>query len=376
MPQSPPTLDDGLQIVNVTDPENPSGIGQLQDNNSTLLDAPSGVDTFTIGASIYAAVTSYAEDGLQLVNITDPASPRAAGYLNDTSLPLDGPRGVDVFTIGAGAYAVVASSNDDSLQLVNITDPASPQAAGYLNNTGLLLDAAFDVAVFKIDSHAYAAVAAANDNGLQLVNITDPFTLRAAGSLEDDGARLLASVRSVDTFALGQRAYAVLSSPDDNGLQMVDVTDPANPRAVGSLEDDSSLLLGGSGAVDTFMIGESIYAAVISDRDGGLQLARLAIEPVQDLIGPIFASASLDHSTRVLTITFSEVIDISTANLNLLNVRDAGQTNQIRLAGAAFDRNAADSDTMSMNLTTSQLNRIIRMSAPQLDIQAGAVSDP
>ena len=58
---------------------------------------------------------------------------------------------------------------------------------------------------------------------------------------------------------------------------------------------------------------------------------------------PAFVSASLDHNTRVLTITFSETIDASTVNTGLLYISETGRANQFGLARAAFDQNAADS---------------------------------
>ena len=43
---------------------------------------------------------------------------------------LDGCRTVATFVIGASTYAIVASSTDDGVQLIDVSDPASPTAVG------------------------------------------------------------------------------------------------------------------------------------------------------------------------------------------------------------------------------------------------------
>ena len=88
---------------------------------------------------------------------------------------------------------------------------------------------------------------------------------------------------------------------------------------------------------------------------------------------PVFASATLDESTRMLTITFVETIDISAADPAKLYVSDAG-TSGVSLRGAAFDQGASDSNTISLTLRQSQLRDILDMNSPQLDIRAGAVA--
>eukprot|EP01046_Picozoa_sp_COSAG06_P097412 COSAG06_NODE_43523_length_371_cov_0.812500_2_plen_86_part_00 len=37
---------------------------------------------------------------------------------------------VDVFVIGCGTYAIVASHADDGVQLIDVSDPSSPVAVG------------------------------------------------------------------------------------------------------------------------------------------------------------------------------------------------------------------------------------------------------
>ena len=100
-----------------------------------------------------------------------------------------------------------------------------------------------------------------------------------------------------------------------------------------------------------------------------------AINVAEDSRKPSFEYATLDENTGELEVFFDETIDISAANLTRLHISDTGQTNQVVLTAANFDPHAADSDTLSMVLRFSQLQRIHPMAVPQLDIEAGAVSD-
>ncbi len=119
------------------------------------------------------------------------------------------------------------------------------------------------------------------------------------------------------------------------------------------------------------MIGQSTYAAVVSDAEDGLQIVKLA---TVDREPPAFALAELDKNAGEMTIAFSETIDISDTDLNKLHVGD-GQASNVTLQGAVFNYSAADSDAIFVTLSQEQLDLVIPISAPQLDIGAGAVSD-
>ena len=369
--------DNGLQIVNVTDPADPRPVGNLSDNLTLRLSAATSADIFSLGRNTYAAVSAALNPGLQIVNVTNPADLQGVGSLtDDSSLLLASSPDVEAFAIGQSTYVAAASEGDHGLQLVNVTDPADPRPVGSLqDDSSLLLASANGVDIFAIGRNTYAALTSGSDHGLQLVNVTDPADPQPVGKLEDSPYLLLANASGVDIFAIGTGAYAAVASIGDHGLQLVNITDPTAPTPAGKLLDDNSTLLGSARSVHVFAIGDTPYAAVTSETEHGLQLIRLDDEPVQEILELSFATASLNYDTRVMTVTFSKTIDISAANPALMYVRDAVRAIQIGLAGAGFDNTAPDSGTISMTLSQAQMNRIIRMSEPQLDIRAGAVSD-
>ena len=129
--------DDGLQIINITDPENPSPVANITDSTSdnptdyTELDGASSVTTTQIGTKHYALVAATLDHGLQIIDITDPSSPSAAAAVTDgQDYPeLKEAYSVTTAQIGGSHYALVAARIDDGLQIINITDPENPLPA-------------------------------------------------------------------------------------------------------------------------------------------------------------------------------------------------------------------------------------------------------
>ncbi len=360
--------DHGLQITDITDPDNPDPAGQLR-SDAGLLRLVYGVDTFKIGAATYAAAASgaFTNPGLQLADVSNPDNPVPAGQLIfDYAV-----KAVHAFEAGNGVYVAVSSERGDGLQLVDVSDPAMPISAGHLRDTdSVLLYGVEGIDTFRIGQNIYAAAASTDDNGLQLVDVTDPASPEAAGKLADSSTLSLDTAYDVRIFEIGAGIYAAVSSSE--GLQIVDVTDPVRPAPAGHLADTEDLLLSDSYAVDVFATSSGTYAAVASHDDDGLQLVKLA---ASDRTKPAFESAALDENTGEMTVAFDKAMDISLTDLGRMHISDSGQEDEVSLAGAAFDPAAGDSDTISLTLTRAQLNLVLPMDAPELDIGAGAASD-
>ena len=95
-------------------------------NGFNTLNGASGVSTFTVRDSTYAIVASMYDYGVQLIDVSNPTSPVAVGAATDGSNgfdELDGARRVSTFTLADGSvYAIVASLNDDGVQLMRLTE--------------------------------------------------------------------------------------------------------------------------------------------------------------------------------------------------------------------------------------------------------------
>ena len=270
--------DDGVQILDITDPHNVTAAGSIADDDALALDGAHGIATFTSGGRTYAAVAASVDDGVQILDVTDPSAITAAGSITDSS---DAPElnqayGIAIFNSTGGTYAAVSALSDDGVQILNVTDPSSITAAGSIANNGtLLLNGARGIATFTSGGSTYAAVAASSDDGVQILNVTDPHNVTAAGKIADDDALALDSAQDITTFTSGGSTYAAVASSVDDGVQILDVTDPSAITAAGSITDDDDLALNGARGITTFTSGGSTYAAVAGSIDHGVQIIRL-----------------------------------------------------------------------------------------------------
>ena len=110
------------------DVSNPTAIVALDaktdgNNGFNIMDAPGDVDVFTLGTSTYAIVTSIGDNGVQIIDISDPTDISVVDSLVDSgSLELADARGVDTFTIHGNTYAIVTAGGDeDGVQIIELS---------------------------------------------------------------------------------------------------------------------------------------------------------------------------------------------------------------------------------------------------------------
>ncbi len=323
---------DGLQIVNMSDPDDPRGVGRLRDTGATLLDDPYGVATFERGGRTYAAVASQFADGVQIVDLSDPSRPRAAGQIeDDASTLLDGASGIAAFERGGRTYAAVTSLHNAGLQLIDVSDPSDPRAAGQIrDNSTLLLAGAYGIATFDISGTTYAAAASFSDNGVQLIDVSDPSDPRAAGHIRDGGTLELRGAQDITVFEHGGRTYAAVASFHDDGVQLIDVSDPADPRAAGRIKDAGPTLLDGAAGIAAFEHGGTVYAAVASERDDGVQLVPLFSPAAAHFTAPEPGPEVLEFTLTVTDSVSQEDADTVAITVQAPPTADAGAD---RLAG-------------------------------------------
>ncbi len=87
---------------------------------------------------------------------------------------LDGVSDTTISEIDGRTYALVVASADNGVQIIDITDPGSPVAVTDDENGFTELDGANSVAVSEIDGRTYALVVALGGDGVQIIVITVP----------------------------------------------------------------------------------------------------------------------------------------------------------------------------------------------------------
>ena len=187
--------------------------------------------------------------------------------IDDTYVGLDLAEASDIaiFNSSGHTYAVVGALVDDSVQILDITNPYRITAAGSItDNDDLVLARPTGIAIFNSRGNTYAAVASENDHGVQILDITDPYDITAADNIVDNDDLVLFFSADITTFESGGNTYAAVIGNGKNGVQILDITDPYRITAAGKIidDDDDSLTLSNPLKISTFESGINTYVVV------------------------------------------------------------------------------------------------------------------
>jgi len=153
-----------------------------------FLDGPRGI--FVSGSYVYT--TSDDEEGVEIIDISNPANPIHTGSINDVDCDalnsnecnLNGAFKIFV----SGNYAYITSNVEDGLGIIDISNPANPIHAGSILETlegPMLLDNPIGIFV----SGNYAYVPSYTDNGLEILGplqLGDKSGYKNNGSIQGD----------------------------------------------------------------------------------------------------------------------------------------------------------------------------------------------
>ena len=300
-------LSDKIVIFDISDPTNPTSVGSLADGGSRKLNNPYDVAITTIGDSTYAVVTAYWDHGIDVIDISDPTNPTSVGTFADTgtysgtvwdcvsSLGAIGdhrclrhPVDVEITTIGGSTYAVVAGSGDDGIEIIDISDPTNPEEAGRMTDRDdrtRELDGANGVAITTIGSSTCAVVTGTHDDGISIIDISTPSSPVYVSELEDgtdtgvctaaNGERCLDGPRDVEIETINGLTYAIVVSYLDDALTIIDITNVSNPTIVASMYNSSTKELDAAKGVSIVTIDGSTYAIVGATTDDGIEIIRI-----------------------------------------------------------------------------------------------------
>ena len=282
-------LHDHVLIINVTNPSLPSLVTYITDGaDYTTLDGPYSIATVKIDSSTFALVTAFFDHGVQIIDITDPSDPIPASAITDGNngyTELGYAYDITTVTINSSTYALVASIYDRGVQIIDITDPYNPIAASALSDNVdnyTALGSPRSIAIVKIDSSTFALVASLSDSGVvQIIDITDPYNPIAASAISDgDDYTELRGAMSITTVKIGSSIFALVASFYDDGVQIIDIIDPYNPLPVYAVSEgvDGYTELTDAHSITAVTIGTSTYALVASFTDHGIQIIKLEQE--------------------------------------------------------------------------------------------------
>ena len=115
--------DRGVQIIDITTPSDPKPVSDFDDGDTgfTTLRGAQYITTTTIGSSTYALVAANRDNGVQIIDITDPYHPDPVSAITDGSkyTELEGAESIAIIP-GLPTYALVSSKDDDGIQIIHM----------------------------------------------------------------------------------------------------------------------------------------------------------------------------------------------------------------------------------------------------------------
>ena len=132
----------GILILNITSPNNVGIVHNIEDHfrntNSeyTKLHEVYAVAAITIEESVYALATNakYNDDGeygLTIIDITNPSSPF---LVSNETLGIGRSYFIDTVTVDESIYVLTSTDSTETIHIINITDPYSPEVASTIAN--------------------------------------------------------------------------------------------------------------------------------------------------------------------------------------------------------------------------------------------------
>ncbi len=226
----------GLVILDISEPSSPEEVGACE--------TPRRARKITVvGDCAYLA----AQDRLIIIDVSNPANPSEMGFY-ETS------RVYDVFV--RDNYAYIAR-DIGSLLIIDISNPEEPDSVSSLETPGHPQGVCVE--------GDYAYIADGPIGGLQAIDVSNPEEPFEAGAIDSLDGR--------DVFVSDNFAYVI---SEDNLLYIVDITDPDTLDVVGVCESGNSAV---------FVIGNSAYVA--RSRFNNQSLGALQVIDVSEPENPV-----------------------------------------------------------------------------------------
>lgn len=255
----------GLTILDLHDPARPTFLGEYKG-------APVIFDVAAHGALVYLATP----DGLTILDLTDPDAPKTVGAFYIT--------GGAAAVLLNGQMALVVGSGG-AVTMLDVSNPAAPNPVGRFGCAGCNFGAGGPLPLVV---HGDQAFVASGDGGIQIIDLSSPAmprTLSATpGSLREAlGVRVVGTTAYVAAgddglyiLDLGKPGGPVLLGSDDtlghvsqvevvgsvaylastSGVQIIDVSNPRDPRLLAAITDVSAISLQVAG--DRLYVGSAL----------------------------------------------------------------------------------------------------------------------
>lgn len=179
---------------------------------------------------------------------------------------LGGAMGLDTYKVDSSRYVIVAGSGNDAVQIIDMSNHVMPASAGYVYESEIpgVADP-YDVEVYEDGRRSIALVTSQNQDSVQMLDVSRPSNIRDLGIIRD-GAEFTAldGASHVHTVSIGSDTYALVSSYE--GMQLINATADMSPV--------SAIVLNDTRGFDTTHDASGYYVVVVAGR--GIQIIDIA----------------------------------------------------------------------------------------------------
>ena len=268
---------DGFTILNITIPKSPTLVFNATGNTriNANIDSPTGISAIQIQNSTYAVIISLDTSRITILNITNPTLPTVESTTTKTDNPnLNKSSAVSTVDINGSAYALMVSQAYSRIVIFNITNPMNLTQVSVLEHgEDYTLEGITNIIPIKMDGSTYILTAVRGNNSVGIIDIGNPKMPRQVALLEDDDDLALESANSIEIISINGRTYALVASPGDNAMQIIDVTHPFLPFPVSSVRNSTEYpALGSPHDVTAIKVENSTYALLSSVSDDSIQI--------------------------------------------------------------------------------------------------------
>jgi len=282
-----------LEIVNITNPAAPSHMGSIvTGTDGALLSNPQSVTV----AGYNAFVTSKGYDALEIVDISNQSAPVHRGSLAKTADVAWLNEPFDVAISADRKYAYVASNLGDTLDIIDVSDPAAPAYRTGLSNGngGALLKNASSVALYRslvyVTSMGQDALEVVAVDAIPATGIVVSPSTSITGSFNLTGAPT--GTWNVVVTNVNNR-FATFS----NGFSVTQVPQPTPEPVSGGGDDDNDKATAEDKTAAYDTPGEASVS--LKTNDLGQTLAPYTVETTEE--SPVNVEVSIPQSTKSLT---------------------------------------------------------------------------
>jgi len=223
-----------------------------------------------------------------------------SNVVDTASLELDGIREIALFTKGSSTYVIVVATEDDGFEIIDISNPSSPSSIGTCNDDSTCgatkLNGATNVAIATINDTTYAVTVSFGDSAISIFDISTPSSPTQEDEITDSSEVKLSEPYGLALAEFGGKTYAVVASNGNNGISVIDISTPSSMTYKGHIIDDSTRELNGPVSVAIATINDTTYAVVTAGGDHGIAIIDISTDPTS----PSYVGEMEDNADKEL----------------------------------------------------------------------------